>query len=63
MINVTEVKVGSYVMIDGAPSIVKKIDISKTGKHGASKARIEAVGIIDEKKIVVMPGHERLEVQ
>jgi len=42
---------------------VKSIDISKTGRHGHSKCRIEATGIItDNKKVFVIPGHERLEV-
>jgi translation initiation factor 5A len=63
IINATEVKVGTNILVDGEPCTVKKIDISKTGKHGHSKARIEAVGIISEqKKVFVTPGHERVEV-
>ena len=63
LINATEAKVGSYIIIDEVPCVVKSIDISKTGKHGSSKARIEAVGLIDEKKkIIIAPGHERLAV-
>lgn len=63
IINATEAKTGTNIMVDGKPCSVKKIDISKTGKHGHSKVRIEAVGIIDgNKKIFVVPGHERLEV-
>ena len=63
LVGATELKLGSYVIIDNAPCVVKKVDKSKTGKHGASKVRIEAVGLIDGKKrITVKPGHERLEV-
>ncbi len=63
IINATEVKVGTNILVDGEPCAVKKIDISKTGKHGHAKCRIEAVGIIsDNKKVFVVPGHERLEV-
>lgn len=63
IINATEAKVGSNIIVDGTPCAVKKIDVSKTGKHGSSKVRIEAVGIINnQKKIFVAPGHERLEV-
>lgn len=59
----TELRPGNFALIEGAPCIVKAIDISKTGKHGAAKARIEAIGILDNKKrIVVMPGSERVEV-
>jgi translation initiation factor 5A len=63
IINATEVRVGTNILIDGEPYTVKKIDISKTGKHGHSKARIEAASILgSQKKVFVVPGHERLEV-
>ena len=63
IINATEVKVGTSIIVDGMPCTVRSIDISKTGKHGHSKCRIEAVGIITgQKKVFVVPGHERLEV-
>ena len=63
LVNATELRKGSAVMIDNAPCIVQKIDISKTGKHGHAKARIEAIGIIDGKKRIVMkPGHDKFEV-
>ena len=63
IINATEAKVGTNILIDGKPHIIKKIDISKTGKHGHAKARIEAMGIINgQKKVFVIPGHDRLEI-
>lgn len=63
IINATEARVGTHILIDGKPFTVKKIDISKTGKHGHSKARIEATGILSPgKKVFVIPGHDRLEV-
>lgn len=63
IINATEVRTGTNIILDGQSCTVKKIDVSKTGKHGHAKCRIEAVGIISgQKKIMVMPGHERLEV-
>ncbi len=63
IVNAHDLKDGSYVIVDGAPCVVKSIEISKTGKHGASKCRIEAVGLIDDKKrVLVKPGHERMEV-
>jgi translation initiation factor 5A len=58
-----EAKPGTYILIDGVACVVKSQDISKTGKHGSSKARIEAVGVIDDKKrVLVKPGHEKFEV-
>jgi len=63
IIDATEIKGGTNIIIEGAPYTVRKIDISKTGKHGHAKARIEAIGILsDQKKIIVAPGHERFEV-
>ena len=63
IIGATEAKVGTNIIVDGEPCTVKKIDISKTGKHGHSKARMEAVSIISgQKKVFVIPGHDKLEV-
>ena len=63
IINATEAKPGTNIILEGIPYTVKNVDISKTGKHGASKCRIEAIGIISgQKKIIVVPGHERFEV-
>jgi translation initiation factor 5A len=63
IINATEAKVGTNIIVDGIPCTIKKIDISKTGKHGHAKCRIEATGIVSEqKKVFVIPGHDRLEI-
>ncbi|MBU0959589.1 MAG: translation initiation factor IF-5A [Nanoarchaeota archaeon] len=63
IINATEAKVGTNILLEGVPYTVRKMDISKTGKHGHAKCRVEAVGILsDNKKVFVVPGHERIEV-
>jgi len=63
LIDAAEARPGSAILVDGVPCIVKSNDISKTGKHGHAKCRIEAVSVIDgKKKVFVMGGHERLEV-
>ncbi len=63
IINATEAKVGTNILLGGEPYTIKKIDISRTGKHGHSKCRIEAIGIINkQKKVFVIPGHDRLDV-
>ena len=63
IINATEAKVGTNIIYEGQAYTVKKIDISKTGKHGHSKVRAEAVALIGgNKKVFVVPGHERFEV-
>jgi translation initiation factor 5A len=43
-------KPGHYVMIDEEPCRVTKITLSKPGKHGSTKARVDAVGIFDNRK-------------
>ncbi len=56
-------KAGSYVIIDDNACTVKNIDISKPGKHGSTKCRIEAVGMIDnQKRVIVMPSHDKIDV-
>jgi translation initiation factor 5A len=63
LISATEARSGTAIMVDGVACIVKSNDISKTGKHGHAKCRIEAIGVIDgKKKVFVTGGHERLEV-
>jgi len=63
IINATEVRVGTNLTLDGEHFTVKKMDISKTGKHGHAKCRIEAENMISgSKKVFVVPGHERFEV-
>ncbi len=62
-VDATGVKIGNVINVDGQPCTVRSIDISKSGKHGASKCRIEAIGILDDKKrVIAVPGHERFEV-
>lgn len=50
IVSLKEIKVGSYVMIDGEPCKAVKVELSKPGKHGSSKARVDAVGLFDDKK-------------
>ena len=47
---VRELKVNRYVIIDEEPCKIVSISMSKPGKHGEAKARIEAIGIFDERK-------------
>ena len=62
-IGANQVQKGSFILLEGVPSKVVDVEISKPGKHGHSKVRISAVGLVDERKrIVVMPGHDSVEV-
>ena len=61
-VSVGECKPGKYVVIDGAPCVVKTVQTSKPGKHGHAKCRVEAVGIIDGvKRIFVKPAHDTID--
>jgi translation initiation factor 5A len=63
LIEATQAKSGTTILIDGDAYTVRSNDISKTGKHGHAKCRIEAVGIfISKKKVVAVNGSERFEV-
>ena len=53
---VRQLKEGRYVVIDEEPCKIISITTSKPGKHGASKARIDAVGMFDGvKRSMVAP--------
>ena len=61
--DIGSIKVGGYIIIDGVACRVVSVQTSKTGKHGHAKARIEAIGLInDEKKVIVKPTHDKAEV-
>lgn len=63
VVDATELRVGSSVMIEGAPHTVKKMDVSKTGKHGHAKVRMEAVSMTSgKKKVLVVPGHDKFDI-
>ena len=61
-IDAVEAKPGRYVIFDGYACVVKGLEISRPGKHGHAKCRIEAVSIRDGKKIIkILPGHDKIE--
>lgn len=62
-IEAKNLKPGKYVVIDDEPCRVVGVSTSKPGKHGAAKARIEAVSIVDgRKKELVKPGSAQVDV-
>ena len=61
--SVGSLKKGNYVILDGIACIVKDTQSSRPGKHGHSKVRLEAIGMIDgQKKIIVSPSHDKISV-
>jgi len=60
---INTIQKGGYLVIDGAACKAGNIQVSRPGKHGHAKIRMEAVGLIDGKKrIIVAPGHDHVEV-
>ncbi len=63
VIEATEMRVGTYLLLDNVAHQVKKMDVSKTGKHGHAKVRFEATSAFSgKKKVMVVPGHDKFEV-
>ncbi len=51
-----EMRIGSYIMIDGIPCRVVDIETSAPGKHGSAKMRITGLGVFDgQKKSLIKP--------
>src|SRR3989338_7262327 len=63
MVGANEVQKGGFILMGGIACKVVDLEISKPGKHGHTKVRISAMGLVDGKKrIEVMPGHDNVEV-
>ncbi|MBI2671610.1 translation initiation factor IF-5A [Candidatus Woesearchaeota archaeon] len=56
-------KKGNTIVFDGKACTIRDIQIGKSGKHGHAKARIEAVTLFGNQKIIkVLPGGDKVEV-
>lgn len=61
--DVGELRVGSYIIIDDSPCKIVSYSKSKPGKHGAAKARIVAISVFDDtKKTIVKPVSAQVDV-
>lgn len=60
---IKNLKPGNFVLIDKVPCRVEKVSVSVAGKHGAAKARLEAIGLFDgRRRSLVKPADEEIEV-
>ena len=50
VVEIKTLKVGKYIVLDDEACKIISYTTSSPGKHGAAKARIEAVGIFDNQK-------------
>jgi translation initiation factor 5A len=62
-VEVKTLKQGRYVLIDDEPCTIMGISISKPGKHGSAKSRIDAIGLFDgRKRSIVQPVSAKIDV-
>lgn len=62
LVSIGGMQKGSYIVIDGAACKVVDTQTSRPGKHGHAKVRLSAVGLLDDKKrVIVAPGHDNVE--
>jgi len=60
---IKNLKPGRFCVIEGEPCKVLSITTSAPGKHGGTKARLEAIGLFDNKKrSIVKPADTEIEV-
>lgn len=50
-IAVNELRIGSYLVMNGGACVILEMSVSKTGKHGAAKAHIVGRNIFTDKKV------------
>ncbi|MDR0913213.1 MAG: translation initiation factor IF-5A [Methanobrevibacter sp.] len=63
VVEVKTLKVGKYIILDGEASKITSYSTSSPGKHGAAKARIEAIGIFDnQKRSLVKPVDKKVDI-
>ncbi|RAP47903.1 MAG: translation initiation factor IF-5A [Methanosphaera sp. rholeuAM74] len=63
VVEIKTLKQGKYLVLDGEASKITSISTSSPGKHGAAKARIEAVGLFDnQKRSLVKPVNAKVDI-
>jgi len=63
VVELGELKEGSWLMIDGEPCQIVEISHSKPGKHGSAKARVVGMGLFDgSKHTLLSPVDAKVEV-
>ena len=62
VVEVRTLKKGRYIIVDDEPCKISDITTSSPGKHGSAKARIEAIGIFDNKKrSIIKPTGDKID--
>jgi translation elongation factor P/translation initiation factor 5A len=62
MIEIQELKKGDVFIIDNETYRVKNIEVSKIGKHGRAKVRLEVINLNNkEEKVMIRVSTEKVE--
>ncbi len=60
---INHLKEGGFILIDDVPCKVDRVTISTSGKHGHSKVRVDAIGLMDgTRRSIIKPGGETVQV-
>jgi translation initiation factor 5A len=60
---IKNLKKGGFILIDGVPCEIVSINISKSGKHGSAKARVEGMGMFDgRRRSIIKPADAKVQV-
>jgi len=60
---IKNLKKGGFILIDDIPCRVVSVNISKSGKHGAAKARVEGMGLFDgRRRSLIKPADSKISV-
>lgn len=63
MVSIKNLKAGRFCIIDGDPCRILDVTTSVSGKHGGAKARLEAIGVFDNRRrSIVKPADTQIEV-
>ncbi|MBO3753890.1 MAG: translation initiation factor IF-5A [Candidatus Brockarchaeota archaeon] len=63
VVELGELKEGSWLMIDNEPCQIVEVSHSKPGKHGSAKARVVGIGLFDgSKHTLLSPVDTKVEV-
>ena len=62
MIEIQELKKGDVFSLDNEAYKIKEIEVSKVGKHGRAKVRLEVVNVkTNEEKVMIRVSTEKVE--
>lgn len=60
---IKNLKKGNFVIIDDIPCRVVSVAVSKSGKHGGSKCRVEGIGLLDgRRRSIVKPADVKINI-